>query len=144
MNRSFLIIALLWAAGTLLLFACSNTASAPDPTDQVTLALNQSARLSTGITVKVDSLADSRCPVNANCIWEGNVRLRATLTKDADSKSVRLILGRDPANPANKRPDSSGVVLGGVTYKVIVRDVVPLPGSGQARPTEAIIQVKGM
>jgi hypothetical protein len=142
MNRSLTIVSLLLTLSTLLLFACSNTTPAPD--EQVTLALNQSARLSTGITVKIDSLADGRCPLNLNCLWAGNARLKAVLSKGAEQKSVRLVLGPDPTNSANRRPDSTGVVLGGVTYKVILRDVVPYPGSGQARPTEAILQIKGL
>jgi hypothetical protein len=144
MNRSFFVVTAFFAVATLLFFACSNTNLAPGPTDRVTLALNQSARLSTGITIKVDSLADGRCPVNLTCIWAGNARLIALLSKGAEQKAVRLVLGPDPVNAANKRPDSTGVVFGGITYKVVLRDVVPYPGSGQARPTEAIVQVTSL
>ncbi|MEZ0607142.1 hypothetical protein ACAW74_01445 [Fibrella sp. WM1] len=141
MNRPLqLAAASLFASATLFL-ACNNSSTAPAPADQVKLALNQSGRLSSGITVKVDSLYDSRCPLNASCIWSGNVILRAALTKEAETKAVRLVLGPDLDNPTNKRPDSTGVVLGGTTYKVVLREVTPYPGSGSAEPTKALVEV---
>lgn len=124
-----------------LLVACNKATISPTPADQVKLALNQSARLSSGVTVKIDSLSDSRCPLNVNCIWAGNVMLRAVLTKDADVKTVRLILGQDPRDATNKRPDSTGVVLTGTTYKVVLRDVTPFPVAGVTQRPEAVIEV---
>lgn len=141
MNRLLKPTAATLFASATLLFACHDATVAPIPANQVKLALNQSARLSSGVSVKVDSLNDSRCPHNADCIWAGNVMLRAVLTKNSDIKPVRLILGQDPANPTNKRPDSTGVVLTGITYKVVLRDVTPYPGSDSAQPKEALVEV---
>lgn len=141
MNRFVTIVAASLFASATLFLACTNSASTPPPANQVKLAQSQSGRLSSGVTVKVDSLADSRCPINAICIWGGNVVLRAVLTKDTDTKSVRLVLGTDPTNPTNKRPDSTGVVLGGTTYKVVLRDVTPYPGSATNEPTQALVEV---
>ncbi|CCH01008.1 hypothetical protein FAES_2999 [Fibrella aestuarina BUZ 2] len=141
MNRFVNVAAASLFASATLFLACTHSSSTPSPANQIKLGQNQSGRLSSGVTVKVDSLSDSRCPINAICIWGGNVVLRAVLTKDTDTKSVRLTLGPDPANPTNKRPDSTGVVLGGTTYKVVLRDVTPFPGSGSTEPKQALVEV---
>lgn len=143
MNRSLKAAAAALFAAAILFVACTNSSplETPSPANQVKLAQNQSGRLSSGVMVKVDSLDDSRCPPNAYCIWSGNVILRAALTKDTDTKSVRLVLGPDLQNPTNKRPDSTGVVLAGTTYKVVLREVTPYPGSGTAEPKQALVEV---
>lgn len=114
------------------------------PVDRVQLATNQSGRLASGVTVRVDTIQDSRCPQGGDivCIWEGNAVVSAVLSKDVDSKRVRLVLGDDFGDINNKRPDSTGVSVGGGTYKVILRDVTPFPTGNQPVGTkQALIQI---
>ncbi|MEZ0486429.1 hypothetical protein [Fibrella aquatica] len=125
-----------------LLYACKTAEVAP--TNRVALKADQSARLQNNVTVRVDSLTDSRCPEGVTCIWEGNSVVNTTLSKAADKAQVRLILGRDITAKGNHpRADSTSVVLVGETYKVVLRDVTPYPSVKQpASPaTQAIIEV---
>ncbi|MBO0935326.1 hypothetical protein J2I47_02070 [Fibrella sp. HMF5335] len=115
----------LFIAALPLAYACKSSEVAP--TNRVTLEAYQSARLQNDVTVRVDSLLDSRCPQGVACIWEGNVVVKATLSKSADKQQVRLVLGTDFSNGAGKKPDSTGVVLSGATYSVLLRDVTPYP-----------------
>lgn len=47
----------------------------------VSVALNETADLGGGLTVTpLQVLEDSRCPGNVDCFWEGQVRLRATIS----------------------------------------------------------------
>ncbi|GAB4034907.1 hypothetical protein [Spirosoma gilvum] len=125
--------------GTLVFAACQH--SNTDPTDQVSLGLHQSARLGSDLTVRVDSIQDSRCPANATCIWAGQAKVKMLLTKDQDSTAVRLSLGADPGSK-NNRPDSTNVTLSSQTYKVILREVNPYPGTSSSnQPQTAVVQV---
>ncbi|RYF70606.1 MAG: hypothetical protein EOO39_15390 [Cytophagaceae bacterium] len=113
-------------------------------TNRVALKAYQYARLQNDVTVRVDSLNDSRCPLGANCIWAGSTFVKATLTKDADQKQVRLALGPDTVpGGSQQKSDSVGVILSGATYKVILRDVTPYPSLDQpsSPATQAIIEV---
>ncbi|MEZ0539914.1 hypothetical protein [Fibrella arboris] len=125
---------------SLLTYACKSTDMTP--TNRVTLSAYQSGRLQNDITVRVDSLNDSRCPQGVVCLWEGNVVVKASLSKDVDKAQVRLVLGPDMANGTRKKSDSTGVVLSGATYKVILRDVTPYPTANQTSPApQAVIDV---
>ena len=112
-------------AGLSLAYACKS--SDVVLSNRVTLGAYQSGRLQNDITVRVDSLTDSRCPEGAVCIWEGNAVVKATLSKATDQKQVRLVLGFDFANGSYRKMDSTGVVLSGTTYSVVLRDVTPYP-----------------
>lgn len=49
------------------------------------------------VVVRADGVAeDSRCPMNARCIWAGRVVLDATVTEGGVSQQRKLILG-EPA-----------------------------------------------
>ncbi|MBO0949025.1 hypothetical protein [Fibrella forsythiae] len=134
------IAAFLFAAVPLA-YACKT--SDATPTNRVALRAYQSARLQNDVTVRVDSLTDSRCPEGLVCIWAGNAVVKATLSKDTDQKQVRLVLGPDVTNGAQRKSDSTGVVLSGATYKVILRDVTPYPTVNQpsSAATQAVIDV---
>jgi hypothetical protein len=141
MNYSRNSIAAILIAALPLAYACKSTDLTP--TNRVTLAAYQSGRLQNDITIRVDSLLDSRCPEGGVCIWEGNAVVKATLTKEASQKQVRLVLGPDFVNGNRQKSDSTGVVLAGSTYKVILRDVTPYPKINQPSQTatQAVIEV---
>ncbi|GAB2560156.1 hypothetical protein [Spirosoma aerophilum] len=126
-------------AGTILFAACKSNET--NPTDSVSLGVHQSGRLGSDVIVRVDSIQDSRCPVNAYCIWAGQAKVKLLLKKDSDSTAVRLSLGADPGS-SNKRPDSTTVSLKSENYKVILREVNPFPGTtSSTQPQTAIVQV---
>ena len=130
-------IALL-TGGVLFLIACQQ--SGTSPAELVSLQRNQSARLSSDVTVRVDSIVDSRCPINAYCIWAGQADVALTLSKESATATTRLILGASTA--AGKRTDSTTVSLASQTYIVILRNVTPYPGTGtQGQMQQAIVQV---
>ncbi|AUD05703.1 hypothetical protein CWM47_29990 [Spirosoma pollinicola] len=125
--------------GTVLFSACKS--SNTSPTDSISLGLHQSGRLGSEIVVRVDSIQDSRCPLNVTCIWAGQAKVKFLLSKDTDSTAVRLSLGADPGS-SNKRPDSTTVSLNSERYKVILREVNPYPGSTTTnQPQTTVVQV---
>ena len=111
------------------------------PVDRVQLVTNQSARLASGVTVQVDAIQDSRCPEGVQCFVAGWVSVKTTLSKEPDQKQVSLTTGSSQQNGLSFRPDSTGILLAGTTYKVILRDVTPYPKIGSSEPKQALIQV---
>lgn len=125
--------------GALLFSACKS--SETTPSDSISIGLHQSGRLGSDVVVRADSIEDSRCPLNATCIWAGQAKVKLLLSKNSDSTAVRLSLGADPGS-MNKRPDSTTVSLKNETYKVILREVNPFPGSTTTtKPQTAVVQV---
>ncbi|MBB6424590.1 hypothetical protein [Sphingopyxis sp. JAI128] len=59
----------------LLLCACATTASAPLP-EGSDVALEQKAYVDGPLVQPVEVIEDSRCPMNARCVWAGRVRLK--------------------------------------------------------------------
>jgi hypothetical protein len=57
------------------LSACATTAGAPLP-DGSNVALGQKAYVDGPIVEPIAVIEDSRCPMNARCIWAGRVRVQ--------------------------------------------------------------------
>ncbi len=129
---------------------CMACASAKDTSvspsvvgDQVTLAVNQSGQLASGVVVRVDSIFDNRCPINDICITGGQANAKLLVSKGTDQMVARLIVGRLYYTQGIVYQDSTGVKFGGQTYKIILRDVIPYPNTTNAANTvkQAIVQV---
>lgn len=118
--------------GFSLFVACKHSETMP-PADQVSLRLNESAKIG-DITVRVDSLRGQGC---VQCIFAYNAFVSATVLSATAQQRVKLILYGSAS-----REDSTGVTLSGQTYKVILRDVVPHPDLTKPLvEPKAIIQV---
>ena len=59
----------------LALSACATTSGAPLP-DGSNVALGQKAYVDGPIVQPIEILEDSRCPMNARCVWAGRVRVK--------------------------------------------------------------------
>ncbi len=125
--------------GFSLFGACKSSEVAPIATDRVTLGQNKSARIGADITVRVDTLQDSRCPTGATCIWEGEAFVSAVVSNSTAQQRVRLYFS---STTRRTQRDSAGVTLAGQTYKVLLRDVVPYRDLAKPQQEQqAIIQV---
>ncbi|GAB4034904.1 hypothetical protein [Spirosoma gilvum] len=126
--------------GTIAFSACQSNETTP--ADQVSVRLHQSARLSSDVLVRVDSIQDGRCPKGGDivCISAGAVSVKLLLAKNTDSTTVRLTLGYYNSN--NNRLDSTNVNLSNQVYKVILKGVTPYPTSFAPAPNQtAVVQV---
>ncbi|WP_461053405.1 hypothetical protein [Spirosoma arcticum] len=108
------------------------------PPDYVAIKAGASAQFGSGLTVRVDSISDSRCPIGFNCLIAGWASASVTVGTEANSQKQRLIAGWTYKD----RRDSITVQVRNVAYKLILRDVTPYPSSKNLRPVQqAIIQV---
>jgi hypothetical protein len=56
-----------------------------------TVSIKMAETVSIGdFSIKLDSMADSRCPTNANCIWAGVADAKLVVKRGMDSQIVRL------------------------------------------------------
>ncbi|NNE71695.1 MAG: hypothetical protein HKN29_15225 [Rhodothermales bacterium] len=67
-------------------------------TDVISLSIGETIRPPSGLQVTFNQiLEDSRCALNANCVWAGQVTVSLEVTYDGSSHEVMLTLGDDPA-----------------------------------------------
>ena len=82
----------------------------------------------------ISVVEDSRCPVNANCVWAGNAKIKIAVSKGkAVAKTVELNSGLKP---------DSVTVYG---YEIKFVDLSPHPGENVkmvAMPKQATLSVK--
>lgn len=127
------------------LYACqSNPVVPPLPPDHVALIRSESVTASDGITVTADSVNVSVCPPNANCFAPNNASVKLQLSKNAQSRTVRLwafIPNYTRRTSANAPIDSVSVEFGGQQYKVILRDGAFRKGTENTSLPEAVVQV---
>jgi hypothetical protein len=79
------------APTVLLLTACATT-SMPRA-DGSDVALGQEAMVDGPVVKPVAVLEDSRCPMNARCVWAGQVRLKMLWVRSQGEKEFELTLG---------------------------------------------------
>jgi len=79
---------------SLLLAACATTAGAPLP-DGRHVALGQRAFVDGPIVEPVAVIEDSRCPLNARCIWAGRVRVKMLWHRgNGEKQAFEAVLGK--------------------------------------------------
>ncbi|CAF1497108.1 unnamed protein product [Adineta ricciae] len=84
----------------------------------------------------VESIGDSRCPLNVQCIWTGQAKVQIAVSKAEMSSTAELVIGANPQNNAI-------VTVGTNKYSITLEKVIPYPGGGQTREKkEAVLQVK--
>lgn len=76
-----------------LLLAPLAPAAAPQPAPVVTTGLHRWHRVA-GKRLRVDKVVeDSRCPMNARCVWAGRATVRLTLNDGRRSRVADITLG---------------------------------------------------
>ncbi|MDB5695961.1 MAG: hypothetical protein JWN21_1504 [Sphingomonas bacterium] len=84
-----------------LLASCATVPPASGP-----VALDQPQRVGRFLVTPLAVEEDSRCPMNARCVWAGRAVVRVTIDGDGERLERNLVLG-EPASP--------GLVLDSVT-----------------------------
>lgn len=80
------------------LAACAMIPDAPSP-ERVALpqgtpvALGQAVEVGPMVAMPIEVVEDSRCPINARCIWAGRLVIEANIAGYSWGETVRLTLG---------------------------------------------------
>jgi hypothetical protein len=83
------------ALSACLLAACATMSDAPVKDATLTLQPQQTLAIGETISQRYDSVADSRCPAGARCIWAGKIAYHFTLLGRAGSEAFTL----EPGSP---------------------------------------------
>lgn len=107
--------------------------------DSLDLSLKECKNISFGddqLQVCLDSLSDSRCPMNANCVWAGTAIAWLSFTKNGQKYIVAL--ATLPFDSYKQKMTMAG-------YTISLINVLPypyVPSSGPIEPpTKAIIKI---
>jgi len=76
---------------------------------------------------------DSRCPINANCVWQGVAVAKFTFKNGTADHQLTLATTKFPGFP------STDTVVSG--YRIRLVNVTPYPGTATPEPTRAILEV---
>ena len=97
---------------------------------EITVPLNKTVKAgNTGLSVSFDKIkSDSRCPINARCVWSGVAVVAATV-KDGKGASKALSLGTVNFEKINNAEEAFG-------KRVTLLELLPQPVAGQAGKPE--------
>ena len=101
-----------------------NKVTPTEDNQPVTVKVNQLARVKQDVTLNVDNIADSRCPMNANCIWLGNATVKFSLKNDTQTQTGELCIGQCGPHIAEEYLELFRAARGGGSFPEPVRDRV--------------------
>ena len=113
MNRTAVVLALLTVAG------CTTPTSEARSTASPTAGLGQHAYVESLRIRPLKVVEDSRCPINAVCVWAGRLVVRTEIAGSARAETVDLILG-------------TPLALGGVKVTLVAAEPSKLAGAPTA------------
>ena len=102
------------------------------------IAVESSALFRDDVTLRVDSIRDSRCPTGVQCVSAGDVRAMVTTSKGTYRAQTTLCLGC----AVGPKPETL-VTLGTERYQLTLIDVRPYPNvaAPEVKPL-AVIRVE--
>lgn len=125
-------------------FNCCSTNSTDiaDSNAVYTMAVNESKILkleSKDIILLLKSIADSRCPIGAQCIWAGEVLVEIDISYDNGSIPVRLC-GNKKCIGGWAQADTIAINLR--RYEINLKEVTPFPGAKSTASKKATFTIK--
>ena len=99
-------------------------------TTEITIPLNKTVKAgNTGLSISFDKIkSDSRCPINARCVWSGVAVVAATV-KNSKGESKALSLGTVNFEKINNAEEAFG-------KRIKLIELLPKPIAGQAGKPE--------
>jgi hypothetical protein len=107
---------LLQVAGMLASSGCATTAQTK--TDGTNVALGQTATVDGPRIRPIAVLEDSRCPINAHCVWAGRVRVKILWVRPSGNEELELIMGE-----AKPMADGAITLIAVTPYKILSKDI---------------------
>jgi hypothetical protein len=81
----------------LALTACSTLPAAPPPRTDAHARLGEATRVGTLVVMPRAVIEDSRCPINARCVWAGRLVVQALVRGQGWAETRNLMLGQPAA-----------------------------------------------
>ncbi len=118
---------------TLFFAACNNKlkidTSGFNLNEPFPIKINETAKMNNGnLSLTLTGIPeDSRCPEDANCIWEGQVRIFLDASIPTNKKSLEFKIEKSKMGRVSKDFEN---------YSVVIQNVLPLTKSGIRIPKE--------
>jgi hypothetical protein len=94
-----------------------------------------------GLTITLQSVNDSRCPINALCISAGNARVKLRMSDNSGAETVaELCLGF--CDTGNNTEDSATIRLNNISYTIVLKEVNPFPELGKKQDKKALLIIR--
>lgn len=91
-----------------------------------------------GLTITLQSVNDSRCPINALCISAGNAQVKLRMSDNSGAEVFsELCIGI--CNTKNNIEDSTIIQLNNARYIVVLKEVNPYPEAGKKQNKKALL-----
>lgn len=105
------------------------------------LKLNEKALIShTNILLELTEINDSRCPVDVQCIWAGNARVKLNV-KGLETSDAVLSFCIGQCDNGYHEADTLAIRYQNQAYTIILSEVNPYPGKG-AENKVAVFTIK--
>ena len=92
------------------------------------------------LAVEITKIYDTRCPIDAFCIWEGYYGVDLTISNGTQSAPVSLC--NLFCGSTYKERDTATFVLNDHRYSVVLKDIIPYPVStGSNVDKKAILEI---
>ena len=76
------------------------------------------------ISITASDFKDSRCPINADCVWQGNATVKITFKDDVKEQEITMCLGGCSVLSV---PLPNTITLNGTTFKIKLDEITPYP-----------------
>lgn len=94
-----------------------------------------------GLSITLQSVNDSRCPVSAVCISAGNARVKIRMSDNSEAETfAELCIGY--CDNSNNSEDSEIIRLNNISYTIILKEVSPYPELGKKQKKTALFIIK--
>lgn len=94
-----------------------------------------------GLSITLQSVNDSRCPINALCISAGNARVKLRMSDNSGAESfAELCIGF--CGTSNNTEDSATIRLNNISYTVVLKEVNPFPELGKKQDKKALLIIR--
>ncbi|RZJ79547.1 MAG: hypothetical protein EOO47_10465 [Flavobacterium sp.] len=75
-------------------------------------------------TLTASNFADSRCPINVDCVWEGTASIKVAITIDGKTENLELCKG---GCNVTKQATQHEFSINGIDYTIELADLTPYP-----------------
>jgi hypothetical protein len=91
------------------------------------------------VTLTASNFNDSRCPINALCVWAGVATGSFTFKDSSKEQTVELCLG---ACEVVSKPKKQAIILNETNYTVELTEFTPYPGTTKENIKATIVLTK--
>ncbi|KAA3440181.1 hypothetical protein [Rufibacter hautae] len=97
------------------------------------------------LTLNLQKVDESRCPINANCVRAGSAITYLQLQDTRGNSTTKVLYLGDPLTVPDNRgfrdADTVNATLGSKTYRLILTEVLPFPNTTDQNPPEKTAKV---